>query len=75
MTASDDGGERRTSWVKIDWDNLSDDHCSHICRFLDLGPWDRAQHARMKGYVRWKIENKRAMDERDRKLGIKGPGF
>jgi hypothetical protein len=72
ISRDDVGDERRIPWSQIDWDNLSDEHCAHICRFLDLGPWDRQKHERMKGYVRWKIENKRAMNERDSKLS-KGP--
>lgn len=56
---------RRVRLQSIGWDTLSDEHCAQICRFLKLDRWDRDQHERTKAYVRWKIENKSAMDKRD----------
>ena len=51
--------------VNISELELSDEHMAHVYRFCNLGPFDRNSRERLRGYIAWKISNKRLMDECD----------
>lgn len=56
---------RPPGWPDPDTTNLSDEHLNNIWRLNGLGEFNRAEWVRLRGFVQWKILNKRLMDERD----------
>ena len=53
------------SWPDPETTQLSDEHLGHIWRLNGLGEFNREQWERQRSFTRWKINNQRAMDERD----------